>query len=257
MAANQQAIGRLMLFHDVTEEQQLAEQKADLTRMIIHDLRNPISTLISTLELAQTQLNGMVETAVLADARQSCLDLLDMVDSLMDVTRLESGQMIIEAEAVYLHPLVQKLVSRLQPLAIRRNITFSFTFAADLPAVWADEEMIRRVLLNLLDNALKFTPANGRIQGHLQPEPPFAPQQESGLRCLISDSGPGIPPEYREQVFDRFMRTNAGGAQVRGTGLGLAFCKMAVEAHNGRIWIEEASTGGSQFVFTLPGVPLL
>ncbi|MCB8945836.1 MAG: GAF domain-containing protein [Ardenticatenaceae bacterium] len=256
LAANQQLIGWLMLFRDVTEEHQLAEQRTDLTRMIIHDLRNPISTLISTLDLAQTQLNS-TDTAVLADARQGCLDMLDMVDSLMDITRLEAGQMVVEADALYLHPLIQKLTARLQPLAAQRHIELTFTFAPDLPAVWADEEMMRRVLLNLLDNALKFTPANGRIHGHLQPEPAHSPHQEPGLRCALTDTGPGIPPEHREQVFNRFMRTNAGGAQVRGTGLGLAFCKMAVEAHNGRIWVESAVGGGSQFIFTLPGVPRL
>jgi signal transduction histidine kinase len=174
----------------------------------------------------------------------------------MDMTRLEAGQMIVEAEAIYLHPMTQKMVARLQPLAAQRSISLSFTFATDLPAVWADEEMIRRVLINLLDNALKFTSANGRIHGHLQPEPSRSPQHEPGLRCLIRDTGPGIPAEQREQVFNRFMRTNSGGAQVRGTGLGLAFCKMAVEAHNGRIWVESASTGGSQFIFILPGIPV-
>ena len=254
-ASNQQAIGWLMLFRDVTEEHQLAEQRTDLTRMIIHDLRNPISTLISTIGLAQVQLSGTTATETLADAHQGCLDLLDMVDSLMDITRLEAGQMVVEADAIYLHPLIQKLVSRLQPLAAQRNIELSFTFARDLPAVWADEEMIRRVLVNLLDNALKFTPANGRIHGHLQPESTHSPQHEPGLRCTITDTGPGILPEHQEQIFNRFMRTNSGGAQVRGTGLGLAFCKMAVESHNGRIWVETVNPHGSQFTFTLPGIP--
>jgi PAS domain S-box-containing protein len=256
-ATSQQAIGWLMLFRDVTEEHQLAEEKADLSRMIVHDLRNPITTLISAIGLAHSQLNGTAVGPILNDARQSCLDMLDMVDSLMDITRLEAGQMVIEAEAIYLHPLAERLLSRLQPLAAQRGIELSSTFAPDLPAVWADEEMMRRVLLNLLDNALKFTPANGHIHIRLQPEPPAAPSYEPGLRCLIRDTGPGIPAEQQRQIFNRFMRTNPGGAQVRGTGLGLAFCQMAIEAHHGRIWVEPASGGGSQFIFTLPGIPAL
>lgn len=257
-AANQQAIGWLMLFRDVTEEVQLAEQRADLTRMIVHDLRNPITTLISTLGLAQAQLNGMAVETILDDAQQGCLDMLDMVDSLMDMTRLEAGQMVIEAEAIYLQPLIERLVSRLQPLATQRSIELSYTFVPSLPVVWADEEMMRRVLINLLDNALKFTPAHGRIYIDLRPEPPASMQAaEPGLRCSVQDNGPGIPPEYHQQVFNRFMRTNAGGAQVRGTGLGLAFCKMAIEAHKGRIWVEASRDGGSQFIFTLPGMPLM
>jgi PAS domain S-box-containing protein len=254
LAHNQHAIGWLMLFRDVTEEHQLAEQKADLTRMIVHDLRNPITTLISTISLAQSELNGTMP--VLDDARQGCLDMLDMVDSLMDITRMEAGQMVIEAEAIYLHPLVERITGRLQPLAGQRRLALTHEFAPDLPPVWADEEMVRRVLINLLDNALKFTPGNGRIHTHLQTEP-ADDDREPGLRCTISDTGPGILMEQREQVFNRFMRTNQGGAQVRGTGLGLAFCKMAVEAHNGRIWVQPAPDGGSQFIFTLPGLPRL
>jgi two-component system, NtrC family, sensor histidine kinase KinB len=126
----------------------------------------------------------------------------------------------------------------------------------DLPPVWADADLVRRVLINLLDNALKFAPSGGQVNGRLQAEP-GSDNWEPGLRCTISDSGPGIPPQFRELVFDRYMRTNPGGAQVRGTGLGLTFCKLAVEAHNGHIWVEDGPDGGSQFVFILPGIPII
>jgi signal transduction histidine kinase len=81
-------------------------------------------------------------------------------------------------------------------------------------------------------------------------------RHEPGVRCIISDSGPGIAPEFRERIFDRYVQTNQGGVQVRGTGLGLAFCKMAIEAQNGRIWVEDEPNGGSRFIFTLPGMPI-
>jgi signal transduction histidine kinase len=110
-------------------------------------------------------------------------------------------------------------------------------------------------LVNLLDNALKFTPAGGYVQIILQAEP-AGENAEPGVRCLIEDSGPGIPAEYKGQIFDRFVRINAGGAQVRGTGLGLTFCKLALEAHGGRVWVEDGTEGGSRFVFIVPGVPL-
>ena len=103
--------------------------------------------------------------------------------------------------------------------------------------------------------AMKFTPAGGQVQISLQPEPADE-NAEPGVRCLIEDSGPGIPAEYKSQIFDRFVRINAGGAQVRGTGLGLTFCKLALEAHGGRIWVEDSTEGGSRFVFIVPGVPL-
>ena len=93
--------------------------------------------------------------------------------------------------------------------------------------------------------------------GRFQAEPTNSFQREPGARCIISDTGPGIPPMYRDKIFDRYLRTNPGGAPVRGVGLGLTFCKLAVEAHDGRIWVEDGSGGGSRFVFTLPGIPII
>ncbi len=247
-AADGQVMGWLLLFRDVTEERELAEQRADLSRMIVHDLRNPLTTLLTTLDFFPQPDD------LLSNAQQTTLDMLDMVDSLMDINRMEAGQFIIDAQAMRLPPLVTQVIGRLRPLIDRKQVHLDFAMPADLPPVWADADLVRRVLINLLDNALKFTPAGGHVNGRLQPEP-GNDQQEPGIRCTISDSGPGVPPEFRKLVFDRYIRTNPGGAQVRGTGLGLTFCKLAVEAHNGRIWVEDGPKGGSQFVFTLPGVP--
>lgn len=258
LAGSGQLIGWLMLFRDVTEEREMAERRADFTRMVVHDLRNPLTTLLSTVTLMAERLPPAAKTAVgeLPHAiRTGCLDMLDMVDSLMDINRMETGQFVIEAEAMRLSPLLGHVVERLRPLAMQRRIDLQVEYAPDLQPVWADAEIIRRVLVNLLDNALKFTPANGRILAQLQNEPWPTADFATGVRCTISDTGPGIPPQFQEQIFDRFMRTNRGGAQVRGTGLGLAFCKMAIEAHNGRIWAANQSQGGSRFVFTLPGIP--
>jgi signal transduction histidine kinase len=141
----------------------------------------------------------------------------------------------------------------LQPLLAHKDMTLMITAVPDLPPIWADAELVRRVLVNLLDNALKFTPAHGHITISMQPEPAQT-GYEPGVRCTIQDSGPGIPPDFRERAFDRYTRTNPGGAPVRGAGLGLTFCQMVVAAQHGRIWVEDAPDGGSQFVFTLPGV---
>ncbi|MEJ2749544.1 MAG: ATP-binding protein [Anaerolineae bacterium] len=249
-AADGQVMGWLLIFRDVTEERELAEQRADLSRMIVHDLRNPLTTLLTTLDLLP-QSDDLV-----THARQSTLDMLDMVDSLMDINRMEAGQMIVEAEAMRLPPLVEQVTERLRPLTNAKQINLVFTMPDDLPPVWADADLVRRVLINLLDNALKFTPTGGQVNGRLQPEPADE-NEEPGVHCTISDSGPGIPAEFRERVFDRYMRTNPGGAQVRGAGLGLTFCKLAIEAHNGSIWVEDSPDGGSQFVFTLPGIPII
>jgi signal transduction histidine kinase len=251
-----QLIGWLLLLRDVTEEQELAERREELTRMIVHDLRNPLTTIATTIQMAQNRLPSADEQVhlLLQNSVSSSQDLLDMVDSLMDMHRMEAGRSIVDPDAMRLPPLVEMVMTRLQPLLAYKEMTWTLTAAPDLSPVWADAELVRRILVNLLDNALKFTPAHGRITISLQTEP-AQPGFDPGVRCIIQDSGPGIPPAFREQAFDRYTRTNPGGAPVRGAGLGLTFCKMAVEAQHGRIWVEDAAEG-SQFVFTLPGIPL-
>lgn len=251
-------IGWLMVFRDVTEEQEQAEWRTNVTNMIVHDLRNPVTTLLSHLELiaieqppnSSGRVNDLLQTT-----QRSSLEMLDMIDSLMDMTRLEAGKLTVDGDAMRLPPLLLQVLGYMRPLADKKQISMGYTFPPDLPAVWADEEMLRRVLVNLLDNGLKFTPAGGQLYVTLQAEPPLA-NHEPGVRCLVRDSGLGVPIEYKERIFDRFVRVNPGGGQVRGTGLGLTFCKLAIEAHGGQIWAEDAPAGGSQFVFILPGIPL-
>ena len=253
-----QLLGWLVVLRDVTEEQERAEWRTSVTRMIVHDLRNPVSTLASQIELMDEALaEGTAADARthVEKARYGCDDMLDMIDSLMDMTRLEAGQMVVDAEAMRVTPVVRDLFERLQPLARQKEIALDLVHPPELPPVWADADIVRRVFVNLLDNALKFAPASSCITVTLKRE--IAPDgHEDGVRCTVADQGPGIPAIYRKRIFERFTRVNVGGGQVRGTGLGLSFCKLAVEAHGGKIWVENQPDGGSCFIFTLPGIPL-
>jgi signal transduction histidine kinase len=252
-----QLMGWLIVLRDVTEQQELAERRSDLIRMIVHDLRNPLTTFLSTLSALEGEVDGLdAALELVQDARRGCYDMLDMVDSLMDINRMEAGQSMVDAEAMRLPPLVAQVVERLQPLAQARQVSLAHEAAADLPPVWADAEIVRRILINLLDNGLKFTPAGGSVTVTLTADTEGTTGHEPGICCTVIDSGPGIPETYRERIFDRYLHTNPGGAQVQGTGLGLTFCKLAVEAHNGRIWAENGENGGSRFSFTLPGIPI-
>jgi signal transduction histidine kinase len=256
-AQNQQLLGWLMVLDDVTEEIERAEWRLNATRMIVHDLRNPITTLSSTLNLIEDHLQDQPDrqlAGLTRSAQRGTGEILDMVDSLMDMTRLEAGQMVVDAEAMRLPPLLARVTAYMQPLARQKQITLETEVPADLPAIWADAEILRRILVNLLDNALKFSPAGGQVTVRLRRHP-ATDGAEPAVRCLIEDDGPGIPDEYKARIFDRFVRVNVGGAQVRGTGLGLTFCKLAVEAHQGQIWVEDAPDGGSRFVLILPGIP--
>ena len=250
-------MGWLIVLRDVTEEQELAERRTDLIRMIVHDLRNPLTTFLSTLSVLEGEIEGLATaTEMVQEARRGCYDMLDMVDSLMDINRMEAGHSMVDAEAMRLPPLVAKVVERLQPLAQARQVTLTYEAAPDLPAVWADREIVRRIVINLLDNGLKFTPAGGVVRVALTADSDGSEGYEPGILCTISDTGPGIPAAYQNRIFDRYLHTNPGGAQVQGTGLGLTFCKLAVEAHNGRIWAENGANEGSRFSFTLPGIPI-
>lgn len=260
LATNGQIMGWLMVFRDVTEEQERAAWRTELTRMIVHDLRNPVTTLLSTVHLLEDQLQELkVDGAMelVETARWGCMNMLDMIDSLMDINRMEAGHMVVDVDALALRPQIERVLAQVRPLALRKQITLNLVCPHDLPFAWADEDMMRRVWLNLLDNALKFTPAGGIITVQLQAEPPLAEKYEAGVRSVVQDTGPGIPVEYQERIFDRFVQINRGGAQVRGTGLGLTFCKLALEAQCGRIWVESHEAEGGRFLFTLPGIPIV
>ena len=257
LAEDGRIMGWLMVVRDVTEAEERAQWRTQFTHMVVHDLRNPISTLMSSMALLAGQVSAEQPRHLVAVSQQVSGQMLDMVDSLMDINLMEAGRFTAEVEAMRLPPLVERVVAAVAPLAESRGIGLHLEVAEGLPAVWADEELVRRMVVNLLDNALKFTPSGGLVVVQLAAEPAADAQAaEAGVRCTIADTGPGIPPAQRERIFERFVRISTGGAQVRGTGVGLYFCKLAVEAQGGHLWVEDAAVGGSAFVLTLPGVPL-
>jgi GAF domain-containing protein len=250
-----QAIGRLMVFRDITEEKELDEMREDLTGMIIHDLRSPLTAVLSGLgmvkELTTAENGDPLATQAMQIAERSCQSILTLVNSLLDISRLESGKMFLERVPSPFAPLVRSVVMRLSALAVERGVMIQTDLPLDLPLVEIDNEQIGRVLINLLDNALKFAPVGSQVILRAVPQ-----DEETGdvLLCSVSDTGPGIPKEFHDKIFDRFaqVRSQAAPRGRRGTGLGLAFCKFAVEAHDGRIWVESEPDKGSTFYFTLP-----
>ncbi len=247
--------GLLMVFSDATEERELTQAREDLTRMIVHDLRSPLTAISTSMRLlmemapADPALARML--TLTTDASQRALrKLLNLVDSLLDIAKIESGSMTLERVEHMLAPIAQNVRMELMPLADELDIKVELTIPDNLPHLFIDASKIERVLLNLVDNALKFTPYNGLVQIRARPEP-----VEAGfVRVEVSDTGPGIPDDYKERIFDRFEQVDGATGRRRGTGLGLTFCKLTVEAHGGHIWIEDNPTGGSVFVLTLPTI---
>ena len=233
---------------DITEQLALERMREDLTNMIIHDLRNPLSSILNSLQLIQTAYAEHDESLpimqLLGIAAKSGKKLRRLIDSLLEFSRLESGDRVLNRKTVRPAKLVREAVEQIQPLVYNREQHLSVSVSPDLPQVGLDREMILRVLTNLLDNAVKFTPRGGKIEVKVW-------WKKDSLRFSVSDTGPGVPYKDRDRIFDRFSRLKAS-KRVKGTGLGLTFCKLAVEAHDGEIWVEEHSGGGAKFNFTIP-----
>ncbi len=236
------------LARDLSERKTLDTMRNDLTAMIYHDLRSPLSNIISSLDMLSAMLpqaeNENIHS-IFSVAQRSADRLQRLISSLLDINRLEAGQSITRARRCPVPPLVAEAREVVLPSAVARDQTIEVNLPADLPALLVDADMIRRVLVNLLENACKFTPLGGRLT--------ISGELADGLVTLwVEDTGPGIPPESREYVFEKFSRLQ-GDRFTRGLGLGLAFCRLAVQAHGGRIWVEAPPSGvGTRFLFTLP-----
>lgn len=242
-------IGWLIVVRDVSEEMQLEESRKHLTEMIVHDLRSPLSAILNSMELLRMQLNIERQTPIMQQALgiadRSVHQMLGLVNALLDLSKLESGQFVLASIEVDFHELIPHLIDTFLPEAEQAGVILDFQLDPALPKMNLDEEKIFRVLSNLLDNALKFTPAGGEVILKLR-------IRDSNLLIDVVDTGPGIPGDFREQIFNLYSQVPGTKGRRRGTGLGLAFCKLAIEAHNGEIWVEDNPGGGSRFRIRLP-----
>jgi signal transduction histidine kinase len=247
-------VGWLLSFRDLTAERQAAHLMEELTYMLVHDLRSPLTALMGTVEMLKALLaetaraHAVDELLVLAE--QSTNRMLLIVDALLDISRLESGEMPVHRESLAVLPLLESAAAHLLPLANTAQITIEVSAAPDLPPLYADPDLIIRVLHNLLDNAVKFTPDFGHIRLWAEPASQAEPQ---GLVLAVSDDGPGVPLEAQSRLFEKFQQVPVTRGRRPGTGLGLPFCKLAVEAHGGRIWIESEPEQGTTVRLWLPG----
>lgn len=237
----------------VSEKQHLEELqrlRQETSELIIHDLRNPLSAIAVSLKMLTFVLPEEVLQAnfeLLDLAQASCDRMQRLVDSLLSVSRMESGETQFVMGEVDIGQLIEEVV-RSTSILDRKSVVIQTHIAPGLPSAVADREVIERVLFNLMDNALKYTPDHGQITWS-------AEKRDQTIQVSITDTGPGIPPQDAEYIFERFAQASGEKPRRRGFGLGLAYCKLAVERHDGRIWVEPGENGqGSRFILTLPAM---
>jgi NtrC-family two-component system sensor histidine kinase KinB len=233
---------------DISAEVELEQTREDMVRMIVHDLRNPLANIMNSLDVLYDVITeedtSVSQEELLKIAKRSGRRLHQLISSILDISRLELGKVILETKPTELVPLLEDALEFIRPQSTIRALHITTDFSPNLPAVEIDSDMITRVVVNLLDNASKYTQTGGRIEV-------IARLSGAEVEVLVTDNGPGIAQDQLDSVFQKFMRVRRKSGP-QGTGLGLAFCKLAVEAHGGRIWAESTLGAGSQFHFTLP-----
>jgi len=218
--------------------------------MIVHDLRCPLAVVAGSLKLIEESLDESSRDSELRRAvdlaNNGIQRLSDTIDSYLEIGQFQSAHRVIDCHPCALADIVREATTPIAPLIENAQISLDVDVPECLPLVEADESLVRRVLIDLLDNAVKFTPPGGSIV--------VSGGVHSGaqVRCTISDTGTGIPDEYHEQIFRGFTQLSDSQTPRRGTGFGLMFCRLAVEALGGAIWVESEETRGSRFHFTLP-----
>ncbi|MBI5351135.1 MAG: GAF domain-containing protein [Chloroflexi bacterium] len=234
------------ILRDITERKELDAMRDDMIAMIYHDIRSPLGNIVSSLEMMSVLMpNDQTLVSMLNIARSSTARIQRLVNSLLDINRLEAGQEIVDQKAVEPLALVREAVRDVEPIANGRQQKLEIKLTTVLPFIWVDADMIHRVIVNLLENSIKYTPVEGCIEIGGVTDGVF-------VKFWVRDNGPGIPAANKERIFDKFTRLRGSKNRPGGLGLGLAFCRLAVLGHGGDIWVESELEKGSTFWFTLP-----
>ena len=250
-----EVVGCVAVFQDITRRKQvegLIQLKNDLTDMIIHDLRTPLTSVLSGLQCVEMLGEVNADQKELLDMSMGGgFVLLGMINDLLDISKMEDGSLRTERKPVQVKPLIDRAVLQVSSLATAKGILLQRQIATDLPALCGDEDKLVRTLVNLLSNAIKFTPERGSVL--LSVRHVTRPERTNSIVLVCRDTGEGIPSEAFERIFEKFgqVEGRAGGRKMS-SGLGLTFCKMVVEAHGGRIWVESTPGQGSAFSFAIP-----
>jgi len=231
--------------------QEIDSMKSDFISLMSHELRTPLTTIRegSNLYLEGIQKGTISverQMKLLTIINEECNRMINLVNSLLDLSKMEAGMMTYSFKKTDMLPLIERMMHEIGPLADTKNIKTSMVIGGKLPRLSIDRERVMQVLRNLVGNAVKFTPNHGDVRV-------AARMDEKGLKVSVTDSGTGISRDKTEKVFDKYHQTAiASTGKVHGTGLGLSIVRQIINAHGGRVWVEHTSEEGSTFSFILP-----
>lgn len=242
--------GVVGVFQDIRRLRELERLRSDVVALVNHELRTPLTTIRGSAESLLNNGKANDPERIRSFARiikQQGEQLQELLDNMLQLSQLEAGALRLQRQSLTLPPLLRSVIAHAREHM--PDLRLQADVAADLAPVSIDPRRIEQVLQNLLDNAAKYSPPNGVITISAQ-------RSEQQIVVSVRDQGPGIPPDERERVFDRFYQAARPSTHaVTGTGLGLAICKALIEAHNGNIWIDEPPGGGALACFSLPALP--
>jgi PAS domain S-box-containing protein len=234
------------IMHDITELKNLDRLREDLTSMIYHDLRSPLANVVSGLDLIRTMIpEDQGVESVIGIAERSINRVQRLVSSLLDTSRLQAGQNITSMTEIVLNKLVKEAVEAVRPVAEASDFTLQVELPDEEIQMMLDADMIRRVIINLLENAMKFSSPELNVWVGVE-------KIDTAVQIWVKDEGRGISLEDQSGIFEKFTRARGSTGKIKGLGLGLAFCKLAVEGHGGKIWVDSKLGEGSKFTFILP-----
>lgn len=251
-------VGRLIIVEDVTREREIDRLKADFVSIVSHELRTPLTSILGYTEvLLNRDFQREEQREFIQTVYNQALHLSKMVEDLLSISRLEAGQVKLNRWVISMRQIIAELTTQLNEMLTERH-RLLINIPDNLPPAYVDRDKVRQILLNLLTNAIKYSPDGGEIVlavEELRTPPPSAPPlpPERALLISVRDQGLGIAQHELPRVFERFYRVdNSNTRRIGGTGLGLPITKSLVELHGGRIWVESEPGRGSTFYVTLP-----
>ena len=240
------------LEESLRKQRELQKMRDDLMKMIVHDLKTPLTSVLATMEMLLDGDFGKLEQdqrKAVGDAESKAEDLLALINDVLEVARIEEAELTLDLQPIAPAALLTEIEHEWEVRFQQERAQATVEVADDAPVFEADKELLKRVLNNLVQNAVTHSAQAVKIAFK-------ARKDGDGVLFTVADNGPGIPPQYHEVIFRKFERVKTQGVpRTRSSGLGLAFCKLVVDAHGGRIWVQSAEGQGSSFHFTLPLKP--